>query len=55
MARRKCASERTSGAIDGIRRPVLYRGRVVGFRTRYDNRQLIRLLGQAFAKGWIAP
>jgi hypothetical protein len=53
VARRKGASERTCAALDGVRRPILYRRRVIGFRTRYDNRQLVRLLGQAFAKGWI--
>jgi hypothetical protein len=52
-ARRKGVSERTRAAIDGVRTPVRYRGRIVGFRTRYDNRQLVRLLGQALAKGWV--
>jgi transposase len=53
-ARRQDVSERTCAAVDGVRTPVRYRGRVVGFQTRYDNRQLVRLLSQAFAKGWIA-
>ena len=53
MARRKNVSERTCAALEGVRTPVLYRGRIVGFRTRYDNRQLVRLLGQALAKGWV--
>jgi hypothetical protein len=52
-ARRKDVSERTCAAIEGVRTPVRYRGRIVGFRTRYDNRQLARLLGQALAKGWV--
>ena len=52
-ARGKDVSERTCAAIEGVRTPVRYRGRVVGFRTRYDNRHLVRLLGQALAKGWV--
>jgi hypothetical protein len=44
---------RTEAALDGVAVPVRYRGRVVGTRVRYDNRQLVRLLGQALAKGWI--
>jgi hypothetical protein len=53
--RRRCKgiSERTRAAIDGIAVPVRYRGRIVGTRMHYDDRQLIRLLGQAFAKGLI--
>src|SRR3954451_8048479 len=53
--RRRCKgiSERTRAAIDGIAVPVRYRGRIVGTRMKYDDRQLIRLLGQAFARGWI--
>src|SRR4051812_7077848 len=40
VARRRGVSQRTSAALDGVRTPVVYRGRVVGIRTRYDNRQL---------------
>src|SRR3954447_272618 len=45
--RRRCKrlSERSRAAIDGIAVPVRYRGRIVGTRMKYDNRQLIRLLG----------
>jgi hypothetical protein len=53
LARYKGVSARTSAATEGIAIPVLYRGRVVGTRIRYDNRQLTRLLGQAIARGWI--
>ncbi|MEA3000818.1 MAG: hypothetical protein QOK17_2651 [Sphingomonadales bacterium] len=53
--RRRCKtiSDRTRAAIDGMPVPIRYRGRIVGTRMKYDNPQLIRLLGQAFARGWI--
>jgi hypothetical protein len=52
-ARTKNASDRTCAALEGIEVPVRYRGRLVGMERRYDNRQLMRLLGHAFAKGSI--
>jgi len=50
-ARRRHAPNRTDAALDGVAVPVRYRGRVVGTEIQYDDRQLVRLLGQALAQG----
>lgn len=33
-------------AVEGVRHPVRYRGRVVAFERRFDDRALVRLLGR---------
>lgn len=45
----RCRS--AAAAIDGVELPVVYRGRVVGTRIRYDNVHLARLLSRAIAAG----